>query len=94
MVLCVAVRIMLFRGLGTLLGQESQPLVPDNLCATCFLEGTRFPLQCAPLSDHPSFHASVKIRRACLVGVMVDLEVHCFPPATILDEDAKILGWR
>ena len=42
----------LSRGLGTLLGPRRQLLVPDSLYAACFLEETRFLLQCVPLSEH------------------------------------------
>ena len=42
------------RGLGTLLGPERPPLAPSDLCATCFLELTRFPLQCIRLSERPT----------------------------------------
>ena len=48
--------------------------VQDNIYVACFLEGIRFPLLYAHLSE---------ICRARLVGVMVDLEAHCLPPATI-----------
>ena len=34
---------------------QKMPLVPGNLCVSCFLEGTRFPLQCDCLSECPSF---------------------------------------
>ena len=39
---------------------------------------------------HPSFDASVKILEHVLVGVMVDREAHCFPPATILSGGGAI----
>ena len=70
------------RGLGTLLGPERLLLVPSDLCATCFLELTRFPLQCAHLSERPTLLLMRLLISAehVLVGVMVDLEEHCFPP--------------
>ena len=64
----------------TLLGSRTLLLVPCNLCVACFLEGTRFSLRCDRLSVQPSFDASVNNCRVCLVGVMVDLGAHCFPP--------------
>ena len=55
---CLAMRLCCSsRGLGTLSGQERLPLVPDNLCVVCFLEGTSLPLQCARLSECPTLLA-------------------------------------
>ena len=44
----------LSKGLGTLLKPERLLLVLDSLYAACFLEGTRFLLQCAHLSECPT----------------------------------------
>ena len=44
-------------------------------------------MQCVPLSEHPTpLNASIRICRAYTVGVMVDLEAHGLPAATILAE--------
>ena len=44
-------------------------------------------MQCVPLSEHPTLlTASIRICRAYKVGVMVDLEAHGLPAATILAE--------
>ena len=55
-VLSVAIRTMLSKqhSLGTHLEPERPPLVPDDLCVACFLEETRFPLQCVRLSERPT----------------------------------------
>ena len=42
-------------------------------------------------APHPSFDASVKIAEDVLLGVMVGLEVHCLPLATIVSEGVGIL---
>ena len=70
---------------------SQRPLVPGNLCVACFLEETRFPLQSDRLSDCPTLllmHLLTTTEHV-LVGVMVDLGVHYFPPGTILDEGAE-----
>ena len=44
-------------------------------------------MQCVPLSEYPTpLNASIRICRAYTVGVMVDLEAHGLPAATILAE--------
>ena len=46
-VLCVAMTAKLFKQRSwDSLQPKTLPLVPDSLCVTCFLEGTRIPLQC------------------------------------------------
>ena len=81
MVLSVAIRTMLFsqRFWNSFRAKQVIYVLP------CFLEGTRFPLQCDYFSECLSLLLICNCK-ACLAGVMVDLGAHCFPPATILDE--------
>ena len=70
MVLSVAMGNMLFKQRSwNSFRSERPPLVPDSFCVTCFLEGTRFPLQSACLGERPTLlDVSVEISRACFSG--------------------------
>ena len=71
---------------------QKRPFAPDNLCTTCFLEGTRFPLQCARLSEPPFF--SCVCKEHSLVGAMFYIVAYCFLVATISDEDRATWEWE
>ena len=56
------------------------------------MEGTRFPLQCARLSERPTLLLMCLYIFAEHEGVMVDLVAHCLPPAIILGGGGAIWG--